>query len=190
MNLTFIWQCIASMFLKYNQQDATFYRSIYFYKFLYMFQAVSPPIIRSTKLFIQRHVLSNSYCCLLLSWMRWNCERSSISSMIAAGSSIGLTIRDAVWTVLCSWWWAEEPPEICRDIYRNKQIEKTLHHFGCTLEIYYNECCVTMLLWQIYANYTYQFLKKIVFQLFCTLSQVTYEGRIETKECSFLHNLF
>jgi hypothetical protein len=36
--------------LKYNQQDATFFQSIYFYELLYMFQAVSPPIIRSTKL--------------------------------------------------------------------------------------------------------------------------------------------
>ena len=58
--------------LKYNQQDANFSRSIYFYKLLYMFQAVPPPIIGSTKLYIQRQVLSNQYCCLLLSWMRWN----------------------------------------------------------------------------------------------------------------------
>ena len=71
-NLTFICPCVASVSLKYSQQDATFSRSIYFYKFLYMFQAVPPPIIRSTKLYIQRQVLSNQYCCLLLSWMRWN----------------------------------------------------------------------------------------------------------------------
>jgi hypothetical protein len=45
---------------------------MYFYKLLYMFQAVPPPIIRSTKLYIQLQVLSNHYCCLLLSWMRWN----------------------------------------------------------------------------------------------------------------------
>ena len=51
--------------LEYNQQDATFPRSIYFYKLHYMFQAVPPPIIRSTKLYIQRQVLSNQYCCLL-----------------------------------------------------------------------------------------------------------------------------
>jgi hypothetical protein len=57
--------------LKYNQQDATFSRSVYLYKLLYMFQAVSPPIIRSTKLYIQRQVLSNHYCCLLLLWMSW-----------------------------------------------------------------------------------------------------------------------
>jgi hypothetical protein len=56
----------------YNQQDATFSRFIYFYKLLYMFQAVPPPIIRSTKLYIQRQVLSNKYCCLLLLGMRWN----------------------------------------------------------------------------------------------------------------------
>ena len=47
-------------------------------------------------------------------------ELRSISSTIAAGSSIVLTISDAVCTVLCSWWWAEEPPETCGAIYRNK----------------------------------------------------------------------
>jgi len=62
---TFICPFIASISLKYNQQDATFSQSIYFYKLLYMFQAVPPPIIRSTKLYIQRQVLSNQYCCLL-----------------------------------------------------------------------------------------------------------------------------
>ena len=133
IGLTFICPWIASISLKYNQQHATFSRSVYFHKLLYMFQAVSPPIIRSTKLYIQRQVLSDQYCCLLLSWMRWN--GSSISSKIAAGSSIGLTIPDAVCTVLCSWWWAEKPPETCRVIYGNKQIEKGLHLVGRTLEI-------------------------------------------------------
>jgi hypothetical protein len=93
--ITFICPCITSISLKYNQQDAKFSRSIYFYKLLYMFQAVPLPIIRSTKLYIQHQVLSNQYCCLLLSWMRWN-------SMIAAGSSTGLTLPDAVCTVLYS----------------------------------------------------------------------------------------
>jgi len=40
--------------------------------------------------------------------------------IIHDNSSIGLTIPDAVCTVLCSWWWGEEPPETCRAIYRNK----------------------------------------------------------------------
>ena len=41
------------------EQEATFSPSIYFYKLLYKFQAVPPPIIRSTKLYIQGQVLSN-----------------------------------------------------------------------------------------------------------------------------------
>ena len=57
--LTFICPCIASISLMYSQEDATFSRSIYFYKLLYMFQVVPLPIIRSTKLYIQRQVLSN-----------------------------------------------------------------------------------------------------------------------------------
>ena len=48
----------AVLSLKYNQEDATSSPSIYFYKFLCMFQAVPPPIIRSTKLYIQRQVLT------------------------------------------------------------------------------------------------------------------------------------
>jgi hypothetical protein len=35
--------------LKYNQHDATFSRSVYFHKLLYVFQAVPSPIIRSKK---------------------------------------------------------------------------------------------------------------------------------------------
>ena len=62
-------------------------------------------------------------------------ELRSISSMIAADSSIVLTIPDAVYTGLCSWWWAEEPPETCRAICRNKLMENTLHLVGRTLEI-------------------------------------------------------
>jgi hypothetical protein len=48
---------VSSGLPKYNQQDATFLNSIYFYRMLYMFQVVSPPIIRSTKLYIQLQVL-------------------------------------------------------------------------------------------------------------------------------------
>jgi len=41
----------------------------------------------------------------------------------------------AVCTVLCSWWWAEEPPETCRaSVEINKS--ETLHLVGCNLEMY------------------------------------------------------
>jgi hypothetical protein len=69
--------------LKYNQQDATFSRSNYSYKLLYMFQAVSPPIIRSTKLYIQRQVRIVKPI-LLPAAIVDEMERSSISSTIAA----------------------------------------------------------------------------------------------------------
>jgi len=105
--------------------------SIYFfYKFLYMSQAVPAYIVRSTELYIERQVLSDQYCC----YCEWDGRQFHL---IHDSSSIGLTIPDAVCTVLCSWWWAEEPPETCRTIYRNKQIKKTLHLVGCTLEIYW-----------------------------------------------------
>jgi hypothetical protein len=53
-------ECVS---LKYSQQDVKFSRSFYLYKLQYMFQAVFPPIIRSTKLYIQRQVLSKQYYC-------------------------------------------------------------------------------------------------------------------------------
>jgi hypothetical protein len=68
-----IAQHAVSISQKYNQQDATFSQFIYFYKLNYTFQAVPPKIDRSTKLYIQHQALSNQYCYLLLSWMRWNC---------------------------------------------------------------------------------------------------------------------
>ena len=41
----------------------------------------------------------------------------------------------------------------------------------------------------IVKNYTYRFLKEIVFPLICTGLPVAYKRRIETKECSFAHDL-
>jgi len=45
-----------TIFSQYNQQDAAFFQFIYFCKTMYMFQPVFPPIIRSSKLHIQRQV--------------------------------------------------------------------------------------------------------------------------------------
>jgi len=46
-----------------------------------------------------------------------------------------LTIPEAVCTLMCSWWWAEEPPETCRESVEIKNRE-TLHLFDCNLEMY------------------------------------------------------
>jgi len=47
------------VFPKHNQQDATLLNFVYFCKMRYMFQAVPPPIIRSTKLYIELQVFVN-----------------------------------------------------------------------------------------------------------------------------------
>jgi hypothetical protein len=87
-NLKFTCPCIASIYLKYNQQDATFSWSIYFYKLLCMFQAAPSPIIRSTKLYIQRQVLSNQYCRQQY-WSdnTWRCMYSFVLLMMGEGTA-------------------------------------------------------------------------------------------------------
>jgi len=50
--LTFLGPCIANIFPKYNQQDATF-QFIYFCKLLYVLQTGFLSIIRNSKLHMQ-----------------------------------------------------------------------------------------------------------------------------------------
>ena len=117
---------IVSIFLlTYFQQDATLHSLFISGKLLYMFQVVSPPIIRSTHNCIDSTwYLSNRYCYLPLLWKSWNwfecgvgivlicfgavqftqCTRtSSNSSTIAAGSSNSLTsTRYCKYSCMCS----------------------------------------------------------------------------------------
>jgi hypothetical protein len=55
----------------------------------------------------------------LLSWKR---QTSSNPSTTATGGSKAWQVPNAVYTVLRSWWWAEDPPETCRAFHRNKYI--------------------------------------------------------------------
>jgi hypothetical protein len=117
--LTFIYPCIASISLKYSQQDATFPPSIYFYKLLYIFQAVPSPIIRNTKLYIQRQVLSNLYCCLLLSWKRWN-SCLSVVSVVCCQVEVFAT----------SWSLVQRSLTDCGVWFRNLVKEEAMAHWG------------------------------------------------------------
>ena len=89
--LTFICPCIFSISLKYNQQDATFSRSIYFYKLLYIFQAVPPPIIRSTKLYTQHtttfHLIHDSSRQQYWFYNTWRCMYSFVLLMMGGGTA-------------------------------------------------------------------------------------------------------
>ena len=83
------------------------YTVFYFCKLLYMFWVDPPPIIKNTTLYLQHLLFVKP---LLL------------SAAIAADSSNGWQIPDAVDTVLCSWWWVGDPPETFRAVYRNKKL--------------------------------------------------------------------
>jgi len=77
----------------YNQQDAPVSQIIYSCKTLCMFRTVFPSIIRSSKLHIQQQAYVKQ---LLLPAASGDEMERSISFTISAGSSIGLTIPDAV----------------------------------------------------------------------------------------------
>ena len=49
----------------------------------------------------------------VLSWVRWNSMEFHLIHH-SSQPQYRLTIREAVRTVMCSWWWAEEPPETYR----------------------------------------------------------------------------
>ena len=117
-DLIFKGPCIVIYYYSTTNKMHLLSQIIYSCKTLYMFRTVSPSITRSSKLRIQQRYVSNSCCYLLLSGMRWNF--SSISSLIAAGSSSCLTFLVAVYAVLSSWWWMERPSETFRAFYKNK----------------------------------------------------------------------
>jgi len=113
-NLTFICPCTASISLNYNQQDATFSRSISINCFT-CFRRFHRPSSGA-----QNCTASGIVKPILLPAAIMDEMESCEFHLIHNSSSIGLTIPEAVRTVLCSWWWAEEPPETWRAIYKNK----------------------------------------------------------------------
>jgi hypothetical protein len=110
--LRLIFPCIVSITLKYKQQDATFSRCIYFYKLFCICSGSSSAHHQKYK--TVHTALGIVRTILLPAAIVDEIELRSISSTIAASSSIGLTIPNAVRRILCSWWWAEKPPETCK----------------------------------------------------------------------------
>jgi len=60
------------LFFKYNQKDATLYNILYSMSMLYMFQAVSPPIIRSSKTVHTASGVGRTCLLLPLAWVSSN----------------------------------------------------------------------------------------------------------------------
>ena len=108
--LMLICPCIIDIIPNYYQKVQRFLIYL-FLQMLYMFQAVPPPIIRSTQLCIQLQVLStNSAACCYRGWDGNHLHLFHDSRK----QQYCLTIPEAVCTIVCSWWWAEESPETCR----------------------------------------------------------------------------
>jgi len=81
--------------------------SVYFHKLLHMFQVGFSAHHHEHK---NVHTASGIVKPIMLpAAIVDEMELHSISSTTAAGSSIGLTIPDALYIFLCSWWWAEKP---------------------------------------------------------------------------------
>jgi len=74
---------------KYNQQNATLYNILYLLSTLYMFQAVSPPIIRSSKIVHAASGVCQACLLLPLAWV----THASGSSKQACHTP------DAAWTI-------------------------------------------------------------------------------------------
>jgi hypothetical protein len=77
----FICPCIASISLKYTQQDVTFSRSVYFYNLLHVSGGSSAyhqehKIVRIASVILKPILLPAAIVdemeFLLLSWMKWN----------------------------------------------------------------------------------------------------------------------
>ena len=103
--LTFICLWTANTFPNYNKMKRFF---IYlFLQTLYMFQAFPPLIIRSTQLYIQLQVLlNNTAACRYRGWNGTH-PRYHLAAVLFENTW-------SLYTVMCSWWWAEEAPETCR----------------------------------------------------------------------------
>ena len=100
--------CASQIYFQITTNKMQRFLSYLFLQTLYKFQAVPPPIIRRIKLYIQLLVLSNNIaaCCYR------GCDGTH--GMTAASSSVGSQYLNTACTVMCSWWWAEEPPETRR----------------------------------------------------------------------------
>ena len=80
---------------------------------------VSPPVIRSLRLYIQHQVYVIQFSWLLASGNSMELQFQLVPASKQSAESVWHT-PDAVCTVLDSWWWTERPSETCRMLLQNK----------------------------------------------------------------------
>ena len=112
--LFFSWKRIFKWILHIvndDQQNATFLAYSFIPNQLYIFQAMSSLIIRSTWLYLQHLILSTV---IVAGWCHeWDGTEFHLIHDTSK-QQYRWTISDAVNTVKCSWWWAKTSPERCR----------------------------------------------------------------------------
>jgi len=91
ITLILVCPCVVNIIPNYNQQDATF---------LDLFISTDAlHVSGGSSAHHQEHITAHT--------------ASGIVIHDSSKQQFWLTIPEAVCTVMCSWWWAEEPPETC-----------------------------------------------------------------------------
>ena len=117
------WVCASKTYFQMQPTRCNVTQFIYFCETLYMFQAVPLPIIRSSNCTYN---------------FRYFVKPLLLPGTVVAGSSKGLKKYPMLYIqFLSSWWWAEEPPEICRTLHRNKLFNVASHWWYLKLTILY-----------------------------------------------------
>ena len=82
----------------------------------YMFRAVFAPIIRSSRLYIQRHIYV-----VQVSWLHASGREMELSSFSCPLECSQQTCMTLTWRCVCtvsnSWWWTKRPSETCGVIF-------------------------------------------------------------------------
>ena len=107
-HMTFVCPCIVGIIVNDDQQDETTLAYLFIPNQLYMFLAMSSPIIRNTWLYLQFLILSTD---ILVAGVMYEMEHLIHDS---SRQQYRWTISEAVNTFKSSWWWAKTSPETCR----------------------------------------------------------------------------
>jgi len=108
-NLTFVCPYILSITVNDDQQDATLLAYFLIPNQLYMFRAMSSPIVRGTWLYLHHLILSTG---ISAGWFHGGDEKFHLLRDTSQ-RQYRWTISDVVNTLKCSWWWAKTSPETC-----------------------------------------------------------------------------
>ena len=106
--LIFLCPCFANIIPNYNQQDATFLDLFISTDALHVSDRSSAHHQEHITVHTDSGSVSQCCCYRRIDGSAFRLIHDNIKQHYR------LTLPEAVCTVMCSWWWAEEPPEICR----------------------------------------------------------------------------